>query len=456
MLDLTDEKGQLAGAMLADAGAEVILIEPPGGSVARTLGPWVDGKEGDPEFSLRFWAYNRGKKGVVLDLDDEVDKAKFLDLVRSADLLIESYQPGYMAEKGFSVAELHKHNPGLIVTSISAFGQSGPKADWLATDITIGAASLVTNLVGDNDRPPLRVPLDQSWMHASLDAAVGSLIALHERVRSGYGQHVDVSAQQAFTAATQSMSLCSLYNSPEVIRFSGGLSLGPFTVRLRSPASDGYVSATILFGEGIGPFTRRLFEWIFEEGMCEEEDVEIDWINFVDGVMTGQIGLGEYDRLQEVAAQFTATKSKEELLQASIEKRLLIVPITTVEDVVKSEQYADRQFWRDIEHQQFGPVRYPGPFAKLSSTPLKLDTPPPQLGQHSTEVFAVERAIEEQKSLNPTDGSDLPLSDVKVLDLMWVMAGPAASRVLADWGANVIRVESANKVETARTIQPFL
>ncbi len=456
VLDLTDEKGQLAGAMLADAGAEVILIEPPGGSAARTLGPWVEGKEGDPESSLRFWAYNRGKKGVVLDLDDEVDRAKFLELVRSADLVIESYQPGYMAEKGLSVEELHKQNPGLIVTSITAFGQSGPKSDWLATDLTIGAASLVTNLVGDNDRPPLRVPLDQSWMHASLDAAVGSLIALHERIRSGRGQHVDVSAQQAFTAATQSMSLCSLYNSPEVIRFSGGLSLGPFTVRLRSPASDGYVSATILFGEGIGPFTRRLFEWIFEEGMCDEEDVEIDWINFVDGVMTGQIGLGEYDRLQEVAAQFTATKTKEELLQASLDKRLLVVPITTVEDVVKSEQYADRQFWRDIEHQELGLVRYPGPFAKLSSTPLKVDTSPPRLGEHNAEVFAVERAVEEQISLNPTDGSDLPLSDVKILDLMWVMAGPAASRVLADWGANVIRVESANKVETARTIQPFL
>ena len=429
VLDLTDEKGQLAGAMLADAGAEVILIEPPGGSAARTLGPWVEGKEGDPESSLRFWAYNRGKKGVVLDLDDEVDRAKFLELVRSADLVIESYQPGYMAEKGLSVEELHKQNPGLIVTSITAFGQSGPKSDWLATDLTIGAASLVTNLVGDNDRPPLRVPLDQSWMHASLDAAVGSLIALHERIRSGRGQHVDVSAQQAFTAATQSMSLCSLYNSPEVIRFSGGLSLGPFTVRLRSPASDGYVSATILFGEGIGPFTRRLFEWIFEEGMCDEEDVEIDWINFVDGVMTGQIGLGEYDRLQEVAAQFTATKTKEELLQASLDKRLLVVPITTVEDVVKSEQYADRQFWRDIEHQELGLVRYPGPFAKLSSTPLKVDTPPPRLGEHNAEVFAVERAVEEQISLNPTDGSDLPLSDVKILDLMWVMAGPAASQI---------------------------
>ncbi len=456
VLDLTDEKGQLAGAMLADAGAEVILIEPPGGSSARTLGPWVEGKEGDPESSLRFWAYNRGKKSVTLDLTTDAGRQELLELVSGVDLLIESNAPGELASQGLGFDDLHAVNSALVVTSISAFGQNGPKSGWAATDLTVGAASMVNTLVGDSDRAPLRVPLDQAWMHAAAEAAAASLIALHERVRSGQGQHVDVSAQQAFNAATMSLSLAHLYNAQESQRFSGGATLGPFSVRLRAPALDGYVSPTILFGGGIGPFGKRLFEWIHEEGMCEDSDLEIDWIDFVEGVMTGRIGLGEYDRIQNIVADFTATKTKKELLAASLEKRLLIVPISTVEDIVEEEHYAVREFWADVEHDDGSTVRYPGAFAKMGETPLQIDSPPPHIGQHNDEVLGTTRSIELQESESPSDGSELPLSDVKILDLMWVMAGPASTRVLADWGATVIRVESSNKVETARTIQPFL
>ena len=153
---------------------------------------------------------------------------------------------------------------------------------------TVAAAGMQMHL-GDDDRAPLRVPLDQAFLHASAEAAAATLIALHERNRSGMGQHIDVSAQQSLTCATQSTSLAHLYNAQESQRFSGGATLGPFSVRLRAPALDGYVSPTILFGGGIGPFGKRLFEWIHEEGMSEDSDLEIDWIDFVDGVMSGTI-----------------------------------------------------------------------------------------------------------------------------------------------------------------------
>ena len=143
VLDLTDEKGQLAGAMLADVGAEVILIEPPEGSASRTLGPWVKGKEGDPESSLRFWAYNRGKKSVTLDLTTDAGRQQLLELVSGADLLIESNAPGELANQGLGFDDLHAVNSALVVTSISAFGQNGPKSGWAATDLTVGAASMV-------------------------------------------------------------------------------------------------------------------------------------------------------------------------------------------------------------------------------------------------------------------------------------------------------------------------
>ena len=454
----------MAGALLADLGADVVLVEPPSGSAARSVGPFVAGREGDLEASLWFWSYNRGKRSVALDLDDPRDQQRLRDLAASADVLIESDAPGAMAARGLGAEDLAEVNPGLVYTSISAFGQSGPKAGWAATDSIISAAGQLSNVVGDEDRPPLRIPLDQCFLHASAEAAVGSLIALRERKRSGQGQHIDVSAQQAVTQATQSATLCHLYNSPELLRMSGGARLGPFRVRLRSPAADGYVSVTILFGESIGPFGARLFEWMHSEGGCADSDLEIDWINFVEGVITGRIPPTEYERIQQVAADFTATRTKAELLEVALDKRLLIVPISTVADLVESPQYSERDFWRDIPTGGLDSLRYPGPLAKFSETPLDISAPPPSIGEHTDEVLAevgaapsapVSDALVSAAGASHRDPS-LPLADVKILDFMWVMAGPGSTRVLADWGATVVRVESSHKVEAARTIQPFL
>ncbi len=421
----------MAGALLADLGADVILVEPPGGSAARAVGPFVAGREGDPEASLWFWSYNRGKRSVALDLDDPGDQQRLRDLAATADVLIESDVPGAMATRGLGPQDLSEVNPGLVYTSVTAFGQSGPKADWAATDLIVSAASMLSNVVGDEDRPPLRIPLDQCFLHASAEAAVASLIALRERKRSGLGQHVDVSAQQAVTQATQSATLCHLYNSPELLRMSGGARLGPFRVRLRSPAADGYVSATILFGQSIGPFGARLFEWMHSEGGCADSDLEIDWINFVEGVITGRIPPTEYERIQQVAADFTATRTKADLLEVALDKRLLIVPITTVADVVESPQYAERGFWRDIPTGGLDSVRYPGPCARFSSTPLDVSTPPPSVGQHTDEVLAdvgAPASVATSEGLVAAAAAGhrdpaLPLADVKILDFMWVMAG---------------------------------
>ncbi len=452
VLDLTDERGQLAGATLADLGAEVILIEPRDGSRSRRLPPFVAGREGDPEASLWFWSYNRGKRSISMNLDDPTDRGLFLELAATADIVLESDRPGAMAERGLGYDVLAAANPGIVVTSISPFGQSGPKADWAATDLTVAAAAMVPKMTGDEDRAPLRVPLPQTFLHASAEAAGATLIALHERNRSGRGQHVDVSAQQSFMQASQSMVMCHLYNSPETTRMSGGAAVGPFRIRLRSPAADGFVSITILFGEAIAPFSSRLFEWIHEEGMCSDSDLEIDWVNFVEGVTTGRIGLGEYDRIQDVAAEFSATKTKAELLSTAIERRLLIVPICNAQEVSELGQYAERDFWREIECPDVGPVRFPGPMAKFSATPLDISRPPPAIGQDNGKITT---RVVEPTSVAEADPT-APLSDVKILDLMWVMAGPAATRVLADWGATVVRVESSHKLEGARTFQPLL
>ncbi len=456
MLDISDERGQLAGQILSDLGADVILVEPPGGSRSRRIGPFVAGHEDDPEASLWFWSYNRGKRSVVLDLGDDADRQRFLDLVRTADLLIDSAEPGVMAGLGLAHDDLAAVNPALVHTSITAFGQDGPKAGWRATDLTVVSAGMQMSLMGDRDRAPLRIPLDQGYLHTSAEAAAASLIALRERTLSGRGQHVDVSAQQAILQATQSYALSHLVGSAPTTRMSGGASAGPFNVRLRSHAADGYVSNTILFGEAIGPFGRRLFEWIHAEGECTDEDLNFEWIDFVAEVMSGRIPPSEYDRIQDVAEAFTSKRTKAELLAAALERRLLMVPVATVADVVENEHYQIRDFWRTIDMPSVDkPVRVPGPMAKLSATPLDVSSPPPKVGADTDTVLAdLTRRPEVPAEVDP-DRTGPPLEGVKILDFMWVMAGPASTRVLADQGATVIRVESSTRIETARTIGPF-
>ncbi|MFN0028725.1 MAG: CaiB/BaiF CoA transferase family protein [Acidimicrobiales bacterium] len=459
VLDVSDHRGQLAGQILADLGADVILVEPPGGSPSRNVGPFVAGHEGDPNSSLWFWSYNRGKRSVVLDLDDATDRARFLELVASADLLIESETPGVMAARGLSPTDLAAVNPALVYTSISPFGQDGPKAAWAATDLTVVAAGMQMSMMGDDDRAPLRIPLDQAFLHASAEAAAASLIALRERRASGLGQHVDVSAQQCILAATQSYALSHLVGAPQTTRMSGGTKAGPFHVRLRSKAADGFVSNTILFGEAIGPFGWRLFEWIYAEGECELADLEFEWIDFVAKVMAGQKSPNDYTHIQDVAEAFTSKRTKAELLAAALERRLLMVPIANVADVVHTEHYEARHFWRTVELPTLDhPIKVPGPFVKMSKTPLVIESPAPAIGEHGDAVLAdttrrPETPATPERTPARTGGA---LQGVKILDFMWVMAGPGSTRVLADQGATVIRVESANRTETARTIGPFL
>ena len=506
VLDLSDERGQLAGLMLSDLGADVILVEPPTGSRSRQVGPFVEGHQDDPEASLWFWSYNRGKRSCALDLQDPSDKEKFLRLAESADVIIESSGRTAMRELGLSYEDVTDRLPHIVYTSVSAFGNTGPKADWAATDLVVSAAGMLSNIMGDSDRRPLRIPLDQTFLHASGEAAYATLIALRERKRSGLGQHVDVSAQQTITLATQAMALCHLYNSPEATRTSGGVALGPFLVRLRARCADGFVSPSIVFGEAIGPFSRRLFERMYSEGACTEADVETDWIDFVDGVMTGRIPLDEYERIQQVAADYFATLTKREILDASLKHRLLVVPISTVADVAEEPHYQEREFWHNIDMSSFGAaggfevgdVPFPGPAAKLSKTPMQFGKQPPRRGEHTAEVLALVGTDVRSSTAAPATASTAtpataaaassapavgtaptatstaasavstalsaaapaasagPLAGLKVLDFMWVIAGPACTRVLSDWGATVVRVESSHKVETARTLQPFL
>ena len=449
VIDLTHQYGLLCGQIYADLGAEVIQVEPPGGIAARALAPFEQiGMEN--ERSLVWQGYSRGKKSV--ELDTKENREVFLDLVATSDFLIEDLGVRRLEQLGLGYEDLRAVNPRLIYISITPFGLSGPKAHWAASDITIAASSGPMSMTGDDDRPPARVSVPQAWHHAAAEAMTGGLVALQERHNSGVGQRVEVSAQQAMTLATQGNILSAAVGDTTVQRIAGGIKAGELRIRLTYPALDGFVSITHIFGATVGPATARLMEYVYEEGFCDEATRDKDWVAYGLLLATGEEPIEEFERVKQCVAACTASKTKEELLEAAMERRLLLAPMTTIEDVVKSEQFSAREFFVTPKGGRFA---YPGAFAKFSATPLEVDNPPPKLGEHNDLLQDLAPRQPPTDDLSTTDNT-LPLEGLKVLDFMWALAGPGATRILADFGATVVRIESSSKLDVCRTIRPFI
>jgi crotonobetainyl-CoA:carnitine CoA-transferase CaiB-like acyl-CoA transferase len=423
---------------LASLGAEVVSVEPAEGSHIRGIGPFV-GDVAGPDRSLWHLAYNRGKKSVTLD------SVELAHLAREADVLLEC------GALPLDLAALRRSNPALVTVSITPFGRGGPKDDWAASDLVVLAASGSLAISGDEDRPPVRVGVPQAWLHASSDAACGALLALLERNCSGFGQHVDISGQVSVAQATQSYILSHSFHATTLARYGGGVRLGDLRLPMVFPAADGHVAITFLFGSAAGPFTGRLLKWIYEVGLCAEEIRDLDCVGFGAELLMGKVPPDFWAELKGVVANFTSSMTKQDLFAGALDRRLLIAPVATAQDVLASDQLAWRDYWEWIEVQQ-RPVRVPRGFALLSSTPLGVLGPPPRLGQHNGLIPARPRR---RPPVTAGATRDRPLAGVKVIDLMWAMAGPAVTRVMADFGATVVRVESGHRIETARTIGPF-
>jgi crotonobetainyl-CoA:carnitine CoA-transferase CaiB-like acyl-CoA transferase len=458
VIDLSDERGQLCGQILGDLGADVILVESPGGSRARVRGPFYR-NVANPNQSLQFWAFNRNKRAITLDLDSIEDRLRLKQLASTADFLVESADPGYFVQRGLGYADLAALNQGLIYISISAFGQNGPKAKNAAADLTLVAAAGPMMLQGDHDRPPLRIVVPQAFLHASADAAAAALIAHHHRIRSGLGQHIDVSAQEAVSMAAFSQPLVPALGATPTKRTSGGRKIGRLEARQVWPARDGYVVLVLWFGPALARPTQRLMQCVFEHGFCDETTRDQDWLTYDRRLLSGEVPAQEYESLQKVVERFTSSLTKAELLKLALERALLIAPVATIEEVVKSPQLAAREYWRALEHPELKAVmRYPGPFARFSETPITYRRRPPTIGEHNREILSDSECpvIRSQSQTSPEHADELPLSGLKIVDLFWAMAGPASTRALADFGATVVRVESRRRLDTCRTIGPYV
>jgi len=384
-LDLTDEKGFLCGKILADLGAEVIKVEPPGGDPSRNIPPFYH-DEPHPERSLFWFAYNQGKKGITLNLEHPRGRELFLRLVKEADWVIESFPPGRMEELGLGYEALSRANRGIILTRISPFGQTGPYRDFKAPDLVGMAMSGLMYLCGEPDRPPVRISFPQAYFHAAAEAAVGSMMALYHREASGEGQVVDVSMQESLLLATfNARPWWELHRV--VVKRQGtrraGLSSGAVQ-RQTWRCKDGYVTFVIVATATGAQTNKALVKWMEEEGMADDFLKSVDWEGFDMASATQEF----HDAVEERIQRFFMEHTKEELYEGAMKRRIMLYPVADIKDLAHNPQLQAREYWVSVEHPELGTsITYPGPFIKSSLVPLKIGRRAPLIGEHNEEVY---------------------------------------------------------------------
>ena len=383
ILDLTAEPGFLAGKVLGDLGADVVKVEPPDGDPARRRPPFWGGAA-DPDRSLLWLALNTSKRGITLALDRPRGCELFLALAAAADVVLETEPAGSLAARGLGWETLHARNPRLILCSLTPFGQTGPRAAWRGSDLTVVAASGNLYATGDPDRAPVRCSLPVSYYHGGLEAAVGVVFALLAREATGEGQQVDVALQAAMIMPNIGTAAMFRMTGQRGARVGAFMSAGRTVQREIWPCKDGFVSFALRGGPARVPGLIAMVAYMDEHGMASERLKAIDWKTYNHNLLTQP----EVDALTREFGAFFATKTMAELYRAACERNLMLAPVNTAREIVASEQLAARRFFVDVEHPGRGHLRYPGAFAITSDASVAIRRPAPHLGEHTAEVLA--------------------------------------------------------------------
>lgn len=394
VLDLTDNRGYFCGKVLAGLGADVVKVESPGGDRDRDIDLFHNGRM-ELQRNTHWYAYNTNKRGITLDIHSDKGKAIFKKLLNKFDIVLESYRPGYMARLGLGYQDLIRANTGVILTSITPFGQTGPYCEFNGSDLVCMALSGFLNLNGDVDRPPLMLSFPQAFLNASADAAAATLIAAYYRGVGGTGQHVDVSTQASMIANTRTLAAYWQLRKENLTR-EGNYLAGIFGTKLCASwkCKDGYI-AFIILGGSFSDSTRLVMEWAATEGRITDTVLkDIDWNNFdmlkIDSNMLRAI--------ESCCEAFFLSHTKEELFTGSIKRGIQMAPVNTVEDMLKEPQLAVRQFWNKVEQPELAyEMKYPGEFAKCSGKPLQSAHRAPGVGEHNMDVFHREMGFSQEE-----------------------------------------------------------
>ncbi len=389
LLDLTDEKGALCGKMFADLGAEVIKVEPPIGCSTRRVPPYLEDKV-DADHCLYSIAYHAGKKSVTANLASDDGRALVADLAAHSDFLVESHPLGYLDSIGLGYDALAKKNPRLIYASITPFGDTGPGKDYNWADIITWAAGGMMYLMGEEGKPPLQMSLPQAGLHAGAEAAVSMILAHYPRQIDGLGQRIVVNMQACIVWTLMNEQAMPFLHGNHLSRT--GIFVGSADARRKMvyDCKDGHISILISGGTTFGNSTKALIEWMRESGLGSEWMRTKDWISWIPGVfmkMTEQ-DHKEIEDLETTIQRFLLTMTKHEIYAQGLKRRIFLAPVANVADVASDDQLKARDFWIGVPHDTLGrTLTFPGPFAKMSATPIGSTTRAPRVGEHNDEIY---------------------------------------------------------------------
>ena len=444
VLDLTtDVAGPFATKMLADFGADVLKVEPPEGDPSRFFGPFP-GDEPHPERSGLFLHLNTNKRSITLDVISQQGAAQVRRLAAGVDVVIEDRPPGAAEQWGWGWSTLSAGRPELIMASITPFGQTGPYRDYRGSEITLQAIGGPLHQTGHIEREPLKLGGHVAHYHAGLAAALAILGALRRVEAGGVGDYIDVSVyecQSGFRDRRTIALTAAAYTGKPGRRGGAVLRVGA-GVR---PCLDGYVN---LQAGGVRmPLLLKLID---------RED------------LLGHPGLAHNavavppDLAEEIEASYLAyllLREKRQIIAEAQALGILGGAILTIADLVNDSHYRDRGAWETIDHPETGPLEYPGRPFIMSASPRPTPRRAPLLGEHNREVLeaaapvappaagdAVASGPPERPAPAPRS-APLPLEGVRVADITVVWAGPNVTQLLAELGAEVIRVEPINRIQ---------
>ncbi len=383
VLEISDEKGQLCGKLLADLGANVIKVEPPQGSATRRVGPFYADRP-DINRSLYFWHYNTSKRSITLDLDTPDGRALFRRLARLADIVLESNPPGAMAGRGLGYEHLRQDNPQIIYCSITPFGQTGPWRDFKASDLTLMASGGQMGVCGydpidDPEDTPIAPGGGNAWHIGDHYAFVAVLLALYNRDLRGVGEYIDLSVHEA-------IALCTEGSFPEYVmtgenreRQTGRHAVAARSSPVQFQCKDG--KYTNCFIPRITPEEwLRLVDWLDEHGLAG--DLKDD--RFLDpDALRAEMG-----RVLETIKRLCSLLTSDEIFHGGQQRKLPWTIIRAPSDIIDDPHLADRGFFVEVEHPELGKrFTYPGAPYLFHRTPWRIRRRAPLLGEDNVAVY---------------------------------------------------------------------
>ena len=391
VLELADEKGQFCGKLLADLGADLVKIEPPAGEPARHVGPFLDDIP-HPERSLSFWYYNTSKRGITLDIATPTGRALFTRLAAKADVVLETFRPGHLASLGLGHEALAKENPGLIMCSLTPFGQTGPWRDYQSADLLHMAAGGEMASCGYDETdvpgaPPIAPGGGNAWHMGGHFAYIAIMAALVHRTVTGQGQYIDASIHEACALTTEAAIANYVYRG-EVVRRQTGRHHAPGpTPRTQFLAKDGNYVCALVAGRLTPKYIKDLADLLDTNGMGgplrdpkyqDAKAIEADSAHIINDLVGG----------------FIASLPAEQVYHAAQDRGFTWAAVRTPEQLLDDEHLQDRGFWKQVAHPELGrSFTYPGEAAIYNGTPWRISRRAPLIGEHNGEILRGELGL---------------------------------------------------------------